>query len=420
MDASCDLFGLCRQFILHVKLAKVGSVPSRSHRPSKLKSAPAFESVGPSYVALHSADLPQGEVKVWHSPETEDSIWDGFLESTPFGQFQQGSAWAQYKQSQNWCVFRVVLTVDDRVVGGFQILWKPTRFGRIGYASKGPVLQAEDPDLVAFIVRLLQVQAAKLRLQALVVQPPDFSVLTAEQLRRARFRGAEIMNVIDASWMIDLSGESAGSVASFSQNARNHIRRAERVGTFVREGGGHEAADFFRLMASTCEHQGVAPNPPTPEAVQALWTAMSRRGNARLTFAECDGQLTTGLLCVLFGSRCSLFKVGWNRNHANWYPNELQTCEALAWAKSNGFLLADWVGISRRAAKAALENRNFEDAGIRSADVFKAKFGGGPVLLPAASVWMSNPLLRYGYRFAGPALAAAKSWSRRRDRTSRP
>src|SRR5258706_39485 len=67
------------------------------------------------------------------SRQVEDSCWDKFLQETPLGQFQQSTIWARAKASEGWRVVRLVLTVDEEIVGGFQILWRPSWRGRVAY-----------------------------------------------------------------------------------------------------------------------------------------------------------------------------------------------------------------------------------------------------------------------------------------------
>jgi lipid II:glycine glycyltransferase (peptidoglycan interpeptide bridge formation enzyme) len=367
-----------------------------------------------SYVAQPGRTLPTGGLEVWRSPEPEDPGWDSFLESTTLGQFQQSSGWGQYKQTEGWNVFRVVLTREGRIVGGFQILWKTTRLGRIGYISKGPVIQPDEPGLTSFVVNLVQSGAAELKLRALIVQAPDLGVPTDHALADAGFLKIPAAKIIDASCMLDLTQASKTLESGFSASARRNVRLASRAGVMVREGTSGEIAVFHDLMVATCARQGVTPNPPTAAVTEALWQSLSKGGHARLTFASYRDEIIAGKLCILFGKRASLFKVGWNGQHPRSYPNERLEFEALCWAQSNGFATADWVGLSRATALAVLEGNQSGEAQASNIDRFKLRFGGRPVLLPSALVWISNPLLRRCYQWAFPVLIAATS-SRRRS-----
>src|ERR1017187_673989 len=109
----------------------------------------------------------------WTSRESGESCWDKFLQETPLGQFQQSAIWARAKAIEGWGMVRVVVTLDEEIVGGFQILWRPTWRGRMAYVSKGPVVLPGYPGLPEYAIELLRKLAAKERFRALVVQPPD-------------------------------------------------------------------------------------------------------------------------------------------------------------------------------------------------------------------------------------------------------
>src|SRR5262245_61106752 len=76
----------------------------------------------------------------WHSSASlSDAACDEFLRSTPLGHFQQTSLWSQVKATEGWHILREMMLIGGEIVGGFQILYRPSRFGRVGYLSKGPV-----------------------------------------------------------------------------------------------------------------------------------------------------------------------------------------------------------------------------------------------------------------------------------------
>src|SRR5256885_1684080 len=68
---------------------------------------------------------------------SEDPKWDTFLQATASGHFQQSSLWALVKAAEGWRPVRLVITADDTAMGGFQILVRRTRLGKVGYIYKG-------------------------------------------------------------------------------------------------------------------------------------------------------------------------------------------------------------------------------------------------------------------------------------------
>ncbi len=363
--------------------------------PLKADSAAALASISAPL------DPSNGRVETHFSTHTEDSKWDEFLQASPSGQFQQSSAWARYKQSGGWTPVRAVFKRDDSIVGGFQLLWKHTKRGRIGYVSKGPVLDGRIDDSVGSTTDLLQRTAVKLGLRALIAQPPDdCPPQLPEELQTRGFLPCDSLGIIDSTLLIDLGGRDSHVVGGFRRSTRSKYRKAIRGGMSIHEGNKWDVPDFFRLMRASCDRQRVSPNPPDQEALTELWASMASRNMVRLTFAVLDGELVSGELFICFGNRISIFKTGWTGRYREIHPNNFVICEALEWARLNHFKIADFVGLDRDLADTVLEGKKISQAQNQSRDAFKLGFGGVPRLLPSAGLWIPNPVLRQCYRLA--------------------
>ncbi|MFM1944918.1 MAG: hypothetical protein RI897_3900 [Verrucomicrobiota bacterium] len=158
-------------------------------------------------------------------------------------------------------------------------------------------------------------------------------------------------------------------------------------------------------MQQTCSRRGVSPNPPSEAATASLWKAVCKCSRPRLTLAVFDGNPIAARLNIGFGRRFSLFKTGWNGAQPKSHPNELLDGESLAWAAKHGYELADWVGISKDLAQAAKTDPDWkENHRISPRDGYVLHFGGSPVLLPPALLYIPNPVLRFAYKLASPLL----------------
>jgi hypothetical protein len=144
--------------------------------------------------------------------------------------------------------------------------------------------------------------------------------------------------------------------------------------------------------------------------MSALWAAMSRRQQARLTLAIHEGEALAALLGIMFGRRYSLFKVGRSRKQARLHASELLEHEALTWAQARGYEIADWVGISKATALRALAGHKVTELNSDTADAYKMRFGGHALLLPPPLIWIGNPLFRLSYRVAKPVVSVLKTW----------
>ena len=336
----------------------------------------------------------------------DDPDWDRFLQSVPQGEFEQGCCWARYKQTAGWQCSRALIRQDQQIVGGFQLLWRPTRFGRIGYVSRGPVAAVENLETVDRLVELLIESAKRLRLAAMVVHPPARSRHMASRLPPDRFAPNRLLGIITATLFLDVSSGMGAVEAQMSKNTRKHIRQAARMGITVREGSEEDIGPFFRLMLETCRRQNVRPNPPTESAVRALWDAWRGLGNCRLTIAEYERRPISALLCMGWGDVVTLWKKGSLPEPFHGTPMELLYYETFLWANRQGYRYCDFGALRRLTAETLIQGLPLSDEQKSSRDFFNLKFGGNPVLLPEAYLHFSNPLARRAY-----GLLAKNEWA---------
>ena len=334
--------------------------------------------------------------------------WDAFLRRTPAGQFQQASGWARAKAVEGWAVCRRMRTAAGAVTGGFQLLWRDTRIGRVGYVSKGPVVAVAGGGAEAELLADLLAAVRACRLTALVVQPPDDQPHWGDLLAARGFAPNRITKVIDATLCVDLAGPPGAWEARLRPARRKEARQARTRGCAIREGGVGDAAEFFALMQLSCARQGAPPTPPTAAAFAALVAGFAAEGEARLAFATCAGETVAAGFTLRFGCRCTTFKIGWNGAHAAANPNVLITHDAMAAAAARGCTVFDFAGLERPLAEALLAGQPPTEAQLRHYDAAKLGFGGLPLLLPPAWIYFRQPWWRFAYRhaIARPWLAA--------------
>ena len=349
------------------------------------------------YHLIESCKTEEGLLSIWHSPGNSDASWDEFLMKTPMGQFQQSSMWAQVKEVEGWKCLRVVATLKDRIIGGFQILWRNMRFGRIGYISKGPVVIPEKKSLVELLVALMRNQANKNKILGLIVQPPDDSQITSNILGRYHFIQSNPMGVIETTLLVNVGKGREALDKGMRRKTRKNVRLANQNGVTIREGAEEDIGLFFNLMSDSCKRQGVKPNPPTEAALHQLWLIFTKRNCLRVTLAEFNHEVIAGSLNIIFGQKVNLWKKGWNFKHPDRYPNDLLYYEILHWACSKKFDHCDFIAFDRNMAEALQKGTPFSDVQEKSRHIFNLRFGGVPKLLPPARIWFANPLIRFGY-----------------------
>ncbi|HXG48501.1 MAG TPA: GNAT family N-acetyltransferase [Methylomirabilota bacterium] len=331
-----------------------------------------------------------------------DPLWDRFLRANPLGQFQQSGLWAQMKTREGWKLIRMVLSSDDGIVGGWQLLWKRSRLGLIGYVSKGPVVAGEDAEITAFALDRLALVIEREGLRAVIVQPPDLAVRTPRWLADRGYQPDRIMNVIQTNLVVDVRAGMPEVERRMSHATRRKSRQARRKGTTVREATESEIATFFRLMLETCRRQGeVRPNPSSVEALTEMWRVFHPAGCLRITLAECESKVVAGLLSIPFGRRMTLWKKGWNGEFGDHRPNELLTYEALEWAARQGLSLCDFGSVDRGIAQALREGKPLSSEHMASRTFFNLGFGAEPMEIPEAMIGFASAGLRHAYKSIG-------------------
>jgi len=365
------------------------------------------EQTGP-HTLLRTTQVLGRETKAWLSSEPADHAWDQFLRGTDLGQFQQSSLWARAKRMDGWQCRRLVLEQEEKIAGGFQMLWRRTRFGRIGYIIKGPVLAAEEPESISLVLDTLGGLIRSERFLALVVQPPDFSPSLANHLNTYGFVADRLMNVISATCVVNLAGPAGAWEKNMGRSKKLEARRGIRRGAVVREGSLDDIPRFFELMCATCVRQGAQPNPSTVHGLRHLVQVFHQAGAARLSFAEVEGQAVACVLDLKFGSRATAWKKGWNGAHPDKHPNTLLGYQSLQWAAGNGCRYFDFAGMGRSLAEHLRAQQPLTEEQKKDRDIFNLEFGAEPQLLPPAVIYWRHPLLRWFYRkaVASPWLAA--------------
>ncbi len=157
----------------------------------------------------------------------------------------------------------------------------------------------------------------------------------------------------------------------------------------------------------------MSPNPPNLDALRLLWSKFDAKGKIRMTFAECDGDVLCGILCLRFGNRMTAWKKGWNSKRTNLHPNALLTFESIEWSEKSGCALYDHVGMDPAIARSVIEGKELTAAQCASRYYFLRGFGGTPQILPPAQIYFCNPLLRRIYPWVLPVLQVWELLKRR-------
>ena len=344
-------------------------------------------------------NLTAESIRATVSASSSDREWDAFLKRSRFGHFQQASFWAEHKSEAGWNCCRVVALKENNTVAGCQLLWRKSRFGRIGYVSKGPVIDPPDSNVAKTITDSLCSQARQLNLVAIIAQAPDDDVVASPALDQAGFIESNPQHVVETNLVVNTAVGREAVEKAMGRSTRKNVRLAREAGVKVREGGPQDAAVFFKLMCSTCERQNTSPNPSSAEELAHLWQLLAERKCLKVFLAEHEGKAIAGLFCIVFGGRVSQWKKGWDSNTHRLYPNDLLGHAAITWAAENGYHSSDFGAFDRSAALAINQGIPLTPEQQKSRHIFNLRFGGVPVILPAARIWFPSKAAQIVYKY---------------------
>jgi len=365
-----------------------------------LSSPLAASGLGSHYVPVCSRLINGQQAAAWLSPKLEDPYWDDFLKATPLGHFQQSSLWARAKDIEGWRPVRMILTLDGQIAGGFQILTRHTRFGLIGYVSKGPVVIKKEDALLDFMMELVVSTVKANHLKALILQSPDQSIIDDSILTRHRFLPNHLVDVVSATLIVDTACSMDEIMSRMRRTTMLELKRSQKRGIKIREGGEQDIKTFFRLMTTTCRRQQTSPSPTTESAMLEIWKAFHPTGRIRLSVAEYETGPVAAAVCLCFGERVTFWKKGWSGEHRERHPNQMVMFDAIRWSQSQGYKFFDCAAMNHDTAVNLLNGKPLSETQKKARDFFLLGYGGTPTLLPESKVYISNPALRFMYRSA--------------------
>jgi lipid II:glycine glycyltransferase (peptidoglycan interpeptide bridge formation enzyme) len=328
-------------------------------------------------------------------PVTDAEAWDAFVVTAAHRAFPQLWAWGELRAGAGWRPLRIAVgTPGGPPLAGVQLLLRRVPLGgwALAYAPRGPIGVLDDPVVREALVDGLRSVASSERIGRMRADPET----AAEEpygaaLLALPWRAAPIVQP-PTTRLIDLGATEDELWSALARKHRQYVSKAGREGVTVThlDRAADEAttaaalADFDRIYRHTGERAGFAVR--VPEYYQRLWAAFAPAGQARLSFAERDGERLATLFHLLCGDRVAEVYGGMTPEGASSRANYLLKWEAIRTMRADGLRTYDLWGLAT--------------GGIRK---FKEGFGGSEVTWVGAR---DLPLDRAGDAVVGLALAA--------------
>lgn len=340
-------------------------------------------------------------------------VWDAFVAQDARGHLLQTWAWGELKRPFGWTPLRLAIEQDGALAVGAQVLYRRLGPFSIGYIPKGPVLAAEEPQLVEGLLCAIHARSRRMGAILLKVEP---EWREEEHERRAwlaahGFKPSRESIQPRATILVDLSETEERILARMKPKWRYNIRLSERKGVVVREGSAEDLLVFHELMRVTGQRDGFAIH--SLDYYRRAWELFEPLGRVRLFLASYQDEPLAGLMAYAF-NRQSWYLYGASSNaHRELMPNhQLQWC-AMKWAKSLGCREYDLWGIAEQQGPEIDKKhaKTSSPAGLEGVGRFKAGFGGEVV----------HYLGAYDYVYLPPLYwLMTKAWQYRRAQRPQP
>jgi len=368
-----------------------------------------------AYLKLDSITISEGILAAWHYTHLDNPVWDEFLNSTSWGHFYQTSKWAQVRILDGWQPFITLITINDRIIGGFQMLLRSKAYlGKIGIVLKGPIVESSNPQIMTFIMNTLKTTAKQNNARAVIIQPPNKNQDMVDVLKGAGFSENYVSSVIrNNTVIIDLRNSEQEIFKKIKRQKRQNINTAMKSGLIIREGNKNDLKNFFNFMCETCKRQQVSPSPSNEYFLLKMWDLFSPTEHIKLFMAQYEGVDVSGMIVLPFSDVAYMWKFGWSGNFGQYRPNELLYWEVFRWAKNHGFLYSDLDAINPALADTSVHDGISAEDLSKTYSRFKNEFGGEIMSLSNGFVYIPNPFVRLAYNSLMPYINSVPSLKKR-------
>jgi len=310
----------------------------------------------------------------------EGAAWDeGVVHAG--GHLLQSWRWGAFKARHGWGVERVSVERPGQAAFA-QILFKHRGPLSYGYLPRGPVLSADDPELLRVLFREIDRVCRRRRAISLILEP-ERPLPPLNQGRPPLLAGPPRVQPARTVRVPLLADEPL--LMQMHQKTRYNIRLANRRGVTVAVESPDDAfADFFALMEDTSRRNEY----PIHSADYYRDALETFRDDAALMLARVEGgDPAAALIVVGFGDEAIYLYGASSTRYRSHGPGFALQFEAMRWARERGFSRYDLWGIPETDPETTRHESGDRVASTRGDDwrglyEFKVRFGGEIVAYP--------------------------------------
>lgn len=329
---------------------------------------------------------------MYQSFSPSDEAWDAFVRAD--GHLLQLSSWGNLKLQFGWQPLRVALADEDgKLCAGAQILLRrlPLRLGTMAYVPYGPLVDWEQPEQVAALLKAIRHAARRHRAAFLKIEP-GFDIPPAA-LQQAGFRVSPQTVQPPNTVIIDLDDDI---MSRMNQGTRRNIRKSDKFEVEIREGTRADVDSFNAMLDETGDRQEFGVH--VAEYYELAYDLFVASGDAALLLGSYDGKDLAGVFAFKLGD-ASWYLYGASRDVERQRMASFGVqWAAIEWAKAHGCTTYDMYGIPDED-EATLE-AHFQERHDGLWGVYRFKRGWGGRVARTVGAWdmVYNPLLYWLYQ----------------------
>jgi lipid II:glycine glycyltransferase (peptidoglycan interpeptide bridge formation enzyme) len=305
--------------------------------------------------------------------------WNTFVLNHPRGHFLQLAQWGEQKAAYDWSYDRVLLTENDEIIAGAQLLFRPLpmKLGTMAYLPYGGYVT--DDSQWDTLWEAIHSCAQKHHAAFLKWEPGFFFADNPE-----KWGFAESPQCIQPprTVMIDVTGDDDEIQKRMNQGTRRNIRKAYKNDIRYFEAPPDDLAKFTELMSITGERNEFGIHEP---AYYELMYKLFVPDHAALILAEHEGDLLAANLVVSVGDIAVYLEGASSNEKRNFMAAYGVQWEAIKWAQKRGCKYYDMWGVPDKEQE--ILEAQFQDRDDGLWGVYRFKRGWGGEIIRSAGAW---------------------------------
>mgnify|MGYP005775968981 FL=1 len=276
-----------------------------------------------------------------------------FLEGHERCNFQQSLEWAEVKKPY-WKPEVILAEDDNKKIIGSLCVWirKMPIFGNIMYASRGPVCDIHDKNVLEQITQGAKELAKKYNAFVLRTEPDilssdeEFRKIVTELGYKIKDDAKDFKDEIQPRYVfrLDIKGKTEEEVmAGFHQKWRYNIRLAGRKGVVVKEGTREDLKEFHKIMVETGARDGFIVR--SLEYFEKMYDCLAPT-HMKLLMAYYEDEPISGVIPIFYGNKTWYLYGASSNKHRNLMPNYLLQWEMIKMAIARHDDVYDFRGVS--------------------------------------------------------------------------